>query len=54
VNETVVEASRAILFDTHSRIGLDFGILFAWIAVSLAFFPVANFIMRWRIMRFGK
>ncbi|KAJ5456129.1 uncharacterized protein N7458_003712 [Penicillium daleae] len=52
--ETVVEASRTILFDTHSRIGLDFAILFVWIAVSLAFFPVANFIMRWRIMRFGK
>lgn len=45
MNETVVEASRTILFDTHSRMGLDFGILFAWIAVSFAFFPIANRIM---------
>ncbi|KAJ5960664.1 uncharacterized protein N7479_007814 [Penicillium vulpinum] len=47
----IVEALRTILFDTHSRIGLDFGILFAWIAVSLAFFPVATLIMRWRMKR---
>ncbi|KAA8570618.1 hypothetical protein EYC84_000017 [Monilinia fructicola] len=26
----IVEASRQILFDLHSRIGLNFGILFAW------------------------
>ncbi|KAL4954291.1 hypothetical protein BDW69DRAFT_163473 [Aspergillus filifer] len=47
----IVEALRTILFGTHSRIGLDFGILFAWIAVSLAFFPVASFIMRWKMKR---
>ncbi|CAI7617702.1 unnamed protein product [Penicillium glandicola] len=47
----IVEALRTILFDTHSRIGLDFGILFIWIAVSLAFFPLATFIMRWRMNR---
>ncbi|KAJ5326286.1 MNNG and nitrosoguanidine resistance protein [Penicillium brevicompactum] len=50
----IVEASRTILFDTHSRIGLDFGVLFVWIAVSLAFFPIANRIMHWRIIKFGK
>ncbi|CAL5866705.1 uncharacterized protein PFLUO_LOCUS915 [Penicillium psychrofluorescens] len=47
----IIEAIRTILFDTHSRIGLDFGILFAWIAVSLAFFPFATFIMRWKAKR---
>ncbi|KAL4875435.1 hypothetical protein BJY04DRAFT_202016 [Aspergillus karnatakaensis] len=47
----IVEALRTILFGTHSRIGLDFGILFAWVAVSLAFFPVATFVMRWRMKR---
>ena len=38
----IVEASRTILFDTHSRIGLNFGILFAWAAINIAcFFPAA-------------
>lgn len=32
----VVEASRQILFGLHSRIGLDFGVLFAWAAVNTA------------------
>ncbi|KAG9530048.1 hypothetical protein KCU93_g3041, partial [Aureobasidium melanogenum] len=35
----VVEASRQILFGLHSRIGLDFGVLFAWAAVNTAIFP---------------
>ncbi|KAJ5550588.1 hypothetical protein N7535_001469 [Penicillium sp. DV-2018c] len=47
----IVEAMRTILFDTHSRIGLDFAVLFIWIAVSLAFFPIATFIMRWKMKR---
>ncbi|KAJ5767513.1 hypothetical protein N7533_000096 [Penicillium manginii] len=47
----IVEALRTILFDTHSRIGLDFAVLFIWVAVSLAFYPVATFIMRWRMKR---
>ncbi|KAJ5216716.1 uncharacterized protein N7469_011581 [Penicillium citrinum] len=47
----IVEAIRTILFDTHSRIGLDFAVLFIWIAVSLAFYPVATFIMRWKMKR---
>ncbi|GLI74832.1 hypothetical protein PoHVEF18_003080 [Penicillium ochrochloron] len=47
----IVEALRTILFGTHSRIGLDFAVLFIWIAVSIAFFPVASFIMRWKMKR---
>ncbi|KAL4867646.1 hypothetical protein BDV12DRAFT_118289 [Aspergillus spectabilis] len=47
----IVEASRTILFGTHSRIGLDFGVLFAWVAVSLAFYPFATFIMKWKMQR---
>ncbi|KAJ5819577.1 hypothetical protein N7474_005168 [Penicillium riverlandense] len=47
----IIEAIRTILFDTHSRIGLDFGVLFVWIGVSLAFFPFATFIMRWKMKR---
>ncbi|CAI7637423.1 unnamed protein product [Penicillium crustosum] len=47
----IVDAMRTIVFDIHSRIGLDFAVLFIWIAVSLAFYPFAAFIMRWRAKR---
>ncbi|KAF2664053.1 MNNG and nitrosoguanidine resistance protein [Microthyrium microscopicum] len=45
---SVVEGSRQILFDLHSRIGLDFGILFAWAAVNTTVFPFACYFMRWK------
>nr|POE74047.1 nitrosoguanidine resistance protein sng1 [Quercus suber] len=45
---SVVEGSRQILFDLHSRIGLDFGILIAWGAVNTALFPFACYFMRWK------
>jgi hypothetical protein len=41
---SIVEASRQILFDLHSRLGLDFGILIAWAAVNTAFFPVCCYV----------
>lgn len=44
----VVEGSRQILFDLHSRIGLDFGVLIAWGAVNTALFPFACYFMRWK------
>ncbi|OJJ07651.1 hypothetical protein ASPVEDRAFT_142094 [Aspergillus versicolor CBS 583.65] len=47
----IVEALRTIIFGTHSRIGLDFGILFAWVAVSIAFFPFATHVMLWKMKR---
>ncbi|CAG7974123.1 unnamed protein product [Penicillium salamii] len=47
----IVEALRTILFGTHSRIGIDFGVLFAWIGVSLALYPFATFVMRWKMKR---
>ncbi|KAI9713541.1 MAG: hypothetical protein M1820_000923 [Bogoriella megaspora] len=37
----VVEGSRQLLFDLHSRIGLNFGVLIAWGAVNSALFPFA-------------
>ncbi|KAK5945995.1 hypothetical protein PMZ80_000134 [Knufia obscura] len=44
----IVEGSRTILFDTHSRIGLNFGVLFTWVAINIfLFFPAAVF-FRWR------
>ncbi|CAI7624311.1 unnamed protein product [Penicillium bialowiezense] len=47
----IVDALRTILFGTHSRIGLDFGVLFAWIGISLAFYPFATYIMQWKMKR---
>jgi hypothetical protein len=47
----VVEASRTILFDVHSRIGLNFGILFAWAAINTALFPLCCYFQRWMMMR---
>lgn len=44
----VVEGSRQILFDLHSRIGLDFGVLIAWGAVNTLVFPFACYFMRWK------
>jgi hypothetical protein len=45
LNCVVVEGSRSILFDLHSRIGLDFGILIAWGAVNTLFFPICCWFM---------
>jgi len=44
----VVEGSRQILFNLHSRIGLDFGVLIAWGAVNTLLFPFACYFMRWK------
>lgn len=44
----VVEASRQLLFDLHSRIGLNVGILLAWSAVNTALFPLCCYFMRWK------
>ncbi|GAB7346811.1 hypothetical protein MBLNU459_g1909t1 [Dothideomycetes sp. NU459] len=44
----VVEGSRQILFGLHSRIGLDFGILFAWAAVNSLLFPLACWFMKYK------
>ncbi|OKL61954.1 hypothetical protein UA08_02240 [Talaromyces atroroseus] len=47
----IVQGSRTILFNTKSSIGEDFGILFAWSAISILFFPFASWIMRWKNIR---
>ncbi|PYI36147.1 MNNG and nitrosoguanidine resistance protein [Aspergillus indologenus CBS 114.80] len=47
----IVEALRTILFDTHSRIGLDFAVLFIWIALSILLFPFAAKFMQWKQKR---
>ena len=43
-----MNASRTILFDVHSKIGLNFGVLFAWCAVNTVLFPLCCWFMRWK------
>ena len=47
----IVEASRSLLFDLHSRIGLNFGVLFAWVAVNSVLFPFCCYFMRWKTLK---
>ncbi|KAL1858143.1 hypothetical protein VTK73DRAFT_7919 [Phialemonium thermophilum] len=44
----IVAASRQILFDLRSQIGLNLGVLFAWAAVNIALFPLCCYYMRWK------
>ena len=48
---TVVEASRTILFDVRSQIGVNFGVLAAWCVVNTALFPLACYYLRWKSMK---
>ncbi|KAL1793019.1 hypothetical protein ACET3X_008001 [Alternaria dauci] len=47
----VVELTRSILFDLHPRIGLNFGILFAWVTAGTVLFPLCCYYMRWNTAR---
>lgn len=47
----VVELTRSILFDLHPRIGLNLGILFAWVAIDTLLFPLCCYYMRWNTAR---
>ncbi|RYP09817.1 hypothetical protein DL764_001071 [Monosporascus ibericus] len=44
----IVQASRQILFDLHSRIGINLGVLSAWSAVNVALFPLCCYFMHWK------
>lgn len=44
----VVKGSRQILFDLHSDIGLDFGVLIAWGVVNTILFPFCCYFMRYK------
>ncbi|KAL5118132.1 hypothetical protein ACEQ8H_003967 [Pleosporales sp. CAS-2024a] len=48
---SIVEGSRQILFNLRSRIGLDFGILFAWSAVNTVLFPFCCWFQRWKTQK---
>ena len=45
----IVEASRSTLFDLHSRIGLNFGVLFVWCAINTMLFPLCCCFMKWKM-----
>jgi hypothetical protein len=47
----IVEGSRSILFDLHSRLGINFGVLLAWAAVNTALFPICCWFMRWKTIK---
>jgi hypothetical protein len=47
----IVELTRSILFDLHPRVGLNFGILFAWVAIDSLLFPICCYYMRWNTAR---
>lgn len=47
----IVDASRQLLFDLHSHIGLNVGILFAWFAVNTVLFPFCCYFMRFMTER---
>lgn len=42
----VSRAVRTILFGTRNQVGLNFGVLIAWIAVSLVTIPLAQMYVR--------
>ncbi|KAL8910514.1 MAG: hypothetical protein Q9171_004210 [Xanthocarpia ochracea] len=47
----IVEASRSTLFHLHSRIGLNFGILFVWCTINTALFPFCCYVLRWKTQK---
>ncbi|UPX17674.1 uncharacterized protein EKO05_0008015 [Ascochyta rabiei] len=47
----IVELTRSTLFDLNPRVGLNFGILFAWVAIDTLLFPVCCYYMRWNTAR---
>ncbi|OAG39354.1 hypothetical protein AYO21_06370 [Fonsecaea monophora] len=47
----VVYASRTLLFDTRDRLGLNFGVLAAWVGIGTVLFPICCWIMRWKGMK---
>ncbi|MCJ1245534.1 hypothetical protein MMC30_002738 [Trapelia coarctata] len=48
---SIVEASRTLIFDLKNRLGLDFGILLAWLGVNSVLFPLCCYFMRWKTQR---
>lgn len=51
---TVVEASHQLLFDLHSRIGLNISVLVVWFVVNSVLFAPACYLMRWEQQKAAK
>ncbi|PWW71890.1 hypothetical protein C7212DRAFT_366933 [Tuber magnatum] len=47
----IVQATRSIVFDVRSEIGRNFGVLFAWVCVSILLFPICAMVARRRTER---
>ena len=47
----VSRATRTILFSTRDQVGLNFGVLFGWIAVSFITIPLFTWFLRRRAVR---
>lgn len=47
----IVEGSKTLVFGTRSQLGLNFGVLIAWVVVGTVLFPVACWCMRWKAMK---
>ena len=47
----VSRATRTILFRTRDQVGLNFGVLFGWIAVSLITIPLFQWYVRRKAVR---
>lgn len=47
----IVQGSKTLVFGTKNQLGLNFGVLLAWVAVSTALFPVACWVMRWKSIK---
>lgn len=47
----IVEGSKTLVFGTRSRLGLNFGVLLAWVVLGTCLFPVACWVMRWKSVK---
>ncbi|KAL7272740.1 hypothetical protein RUND412_004440 [Rhizina undulata] len=47
----LVEGSRGIIFGLYGDIGLNFGVLLSWTAISIILFPFCAHFARWKMQR---
>lgn len=47
----IVAGSKTLVFGTKSDLGLNFGVLLAWVAVGTLLFPIACWVMRWKSIK---
>ncbi|KAJ9650932.1 hypothetical protein H2198_009768 [Neophaeococcomyces mojaviensis] len=47
----IVQGSKTLVFGTRSELGLNFGVLLAWVVVGTCLFPCACWVMRWKSMK---